>query len=349
MRINRLNFKQNGALVFPMLFVKSLTPVEIETLENLHKNHPRHMPRLRAQVILLSHRGYSISAIQPICNYCRQTIATWLHRWESRGICGLFDSPRSGRPPKLTKTEETITLEFIHQSPRSLKSVIGEIAQTLGITLTVSTLKTLCKRAGLSWKRIRKSLKSKRDPALFEHSRKQLESLIEQAKRDQIDLFYFDESGFTLEPCVPYAWQAIGETIELSTSKSKRLNVLGFVNRDGQFDSIVVEGSVNSAVVVACIDRFVETLHKPTVLIIDNAPTHTSQEFNENIERWEQRGLTIQPIAPYSPELNIIEIVWRKIKYEWLPFSAYESYEKLKKELFNVLACIGTEYKIEFA
>ncbi len=208
---------------------------------------------------------------------------------------------------------------------------------------------TLCKRAGLSWKRIRKSLKSKRDPALFEHSRKQLESLIEQAKRDQIDLFYFDESGFTLEPCVPYAWQAIGETIELSTSKSKRLNVLGFVNRDGQFDSIVVEGSVNSAVVVACIDRFVETLHKPTVLIIDNAPTHTSQEFNENIERWEQRGLTIQPIAPYSPELNIIEIVWRKIKYEWLPFSAYESYEKLKKELFNVLACIGTEYKIEFA
>ena len=349
MRINRLNFKQNGALVFPMLFVKSLTPVEIETLENLHKNHPRHMPRLRAQVILLSHRGYSISAIQPICNYCRQTIATWLHRWESRGICGLFDSPRSGRPPKLTKTEETITLEFIHQSPRSLKSVIGEIAQTLGITLTVSTLKTLCKRAGLSWKRIRKSLKSKRDPALFEHSRKQLESLIEQAKRDQIDLFYFDESGFTLEPCVPYAWQAIGETIELSTSKSKRLNVLGFVNRDGQFDSIVVEGSVNSAVVVACIDRFVETLHKPTVLIIDNAPTHTSQEFNENIERWEQRGLTIQPIAPYSPELNIIEIVWRKIKYEWLPFSAYESYEKLKQELFNVLACIGTEYKIEFA
>ena len=349
MRINRLNFKQNGALVFPMLFVKPLTPVEIETLENLHKNHPRHMPRLRAQVILLSHRGYSISAIQPICNYCRQTIATWLHRWESRGICGLFDSPRSGRPPKLTKTEETITLEFIHQSPRSLKSVIGEIAQTLGITLTVSTLKTLCKRAGLSWKRIRKSLKSKRDPALFEHSRKQLESLIEQAKRDQIDLFYFDESGFTLEPCVPYAWQAIGETIEISTSKSKRLNVLGFVNRDGQFDSIVVEGAVNSAVVVACIDRFVETLHKPTVLIIDNAPTHTSQEFNENIERWEQRGLTIQPIAPYSPELNIIEIVWRKIKYEWLPFSAYESYEKLKKELFNVLACIGTEYKIEFA
>ena len=189
-----------------MLFVKSLTPVEIETLENLHKNHLRPMPRLRAHIILLSHRGYSISTIQSIYNLCRQTIATLLHRWESLGICGMFDSPRSGRPRKLTKTEETITLELIHQSPRSLKSVIGEIAQKLGITLTVSTIKTICKRAGLSWRWIRKSLKSKRDPVLFERSQKQLESLIEQAQRDQIDLFYFDESGFTLEYCVPYAW-----------------------------------------------------------------------------------------------------------------------------------------------
>ncbi|MGF1614750.1 MAG: transposase, partial [Gammaproteobacteria bacterium] len=116
-----------------------------------------------------------------------------------------------------------------------------------------------------------------------------------------------------------------------------------------QFDSIVVEGSVTSAVVVACIDQFADTLRQPTVLIIDNAPTHTSQEFNDNIERWKQRGLTIQPIAPYSPELNIIEIVWRKIKYEWLPFSAYDSYENLQNELFKVLAGIGTDLQIEFA
>lgn len=332
-----------------MLVVKPLRPVEIETLENLHKNHPRHMTRVRAHIVLLSYRGYSISEIQPIYSLCRQTIATCCHRWESLGICGLFDLPRSGRPRKLTKIQETKTLELIHQSPRSLKSVMGELAQKFGITLTVSTLKTVCKRAGLSWKRIRKSLKSKRDPVLFERSQKQLESLIQQANSHQIDLFYFDESGFTLEPCVPYAWQTRGETLEIPSAKSKRLNVLGFVNRDCQFDSIVVEGSVTSAVVVACIDQFADTLRQPTVLIIDNAPTHTSQEFNDNIERWKQRGLTIQPIAPYSPELNIIEIVWRKIKYEWLPFSAYDSYENLQNELFKVLAGIGTDLQIEFA
>jgi transposase len=53
-------------------------------------------------------------------------------------------------------------------------------------------------------------------------------------------------------------------------------------------------------------------------------------------------------IAPYSPELNIIEIVWRKIKYEWMPFSAYESFQRLKECLFDILANIGKSYTIEF-
>ncbi len=67
-----------------------------------------------------------------------------------------------------------------------------------------------------------------------------------------INLTYFDQSGFTLEPCVPYAWQPINETIEVPCSKSKRLNVLGFVDRDCQFNSFVFEGTITSAVVIAC-------------------------------------------------------------------------------------------------
>jgi transposase len=71
-------------------------------------------------------------------------------------------------------------------------------------------------------------------------------------------------------------------------------------------------------------------------------------EFRGNIEQWKKQGLTIIPITPYSPELNIIEI-WRKIKYEWLPFSAYESFQSLKDALFEVLANIGKSYTIKFS
>jgi transposase len=211
--------------------------------------------------------------------------------------------------------------------------------------VSYSTLKRLCKKAKLSWKRARKSLKSKRDPDLFAKSQQQLIVLAEQAKQEKIDLYFFDESGFTLEPCVPYAWQPIGEHIE---DRSKRLNVLGFMSKTCDFQSMVFEGSITSAVVVACIDQFVKTLKRETVLVIDNAPTHTSAEFKDNIASWKKRGLTIVPIAPYSPELNLIEILWRKIKYEWMPFSAYSSFQSLEDSLFDILANIGKSYVIDF-
>lgn len=213
----------------------------------------------------------------------------------------------------------------------------------------MDTLKRLCKEVGLTWKRVRKSLRKKRNQDDFDRAMNELKELIQQHKDNKITLCYFDESGFTLEPCVPYAWQPTGETLEIPSSKSNRLNVLGIVDRDCRFNSFVFEGRVDTSVVVACIDAFVEQIKAPTTLVIDNASTHTSHEFNENIERWKEQKLTIYRLPPYSPELNIIEIVWRKIKYEWLPFSAYDSYRSLKKELFNVLANIGKEHSIVFA
>jgi len=192
-------------------------------------------------------------------------------------------------------------------------------------------------------------LRSKRNEAVFQRSKAQVAALILQEKNKELDLYYFDESGFSLTPCIPYAWQKIGEVIEIPSSRSKQFNVLGFVNRNCQFESIVVEGSVTTAVVIACIDDFASKLKQPTVLLVDNAPTHTSNAFKAQIDRWRKQGLTIVPISPYSPELNIIEIVWRKIKYEWLPFSAYESIDALRESLFEVLANIGGKYQIDFA
>ena len=331
-----------------MLFVKALTSEEIITLKDMNKYHPHHVPRMRAHIILLSHKGLAISDIKIAYPLSRQTIAYCLHAWEKLGVCGLFDKPRIGRPRKLSAEKTANVVEIIEDNPRSLKAVIAEIACKFDIEVNTSTLKRLCKNAGMSWKRIRKSLKSKRDSEKYAESKKELEGLIQQSKEGSIDLFYFDESGFTLEPCVPYAWQKNGETIEVPSSKSKRLNVLGFIDRDSNFESFVFEGSVNTAVVVACFDQFAKNIRGKTVVIIDNAPTHTSKEFLSNIERWDKLGLVIVPIAPYSPELNIIEIVWRKIKYEWMPFSAYESYEMLKKELSEILAGIGYNYKIQF-
>jgi len=308
-----------------------------------------HMSRKRAHSIFLSHQGMSVPMICSIYLVSRQTVSTWFTKWETLGICGLVDNSGRGRPSLLSDKQKSAVISQVKKSPRSLKTVLSNLESELGFTTSIDTLKNICKQAGFVWKRVRKSLRKKRNQGEFDASTEELKLLIQQHKDKKIDLCYFDESGFTLEPCVPYAWQSIGKTIEIPSSKSKRLNVLGFVNRDCKFNSYVFEGLINSSIVVACIDAFSHQIEIPTTLVIDNASTHTSNEFNDNLEAWKERGLTIYRIPPYSPELNIIEIIWRKIKYEWLPFSAYESYQSLKQELFQVLSKIGITYKVAFS
>lgn len=334
-----------------MLFVSEISQAELITLQFMERNHPLSWTRIRANSLLLSNQSIDIQKISIIHGVCRQTVSTWLSDWNKYGLCGLVDEEGRGRNPMISSANEEEIIKMVESSPRSLKHVLSAIEKKFDLKICISTLKKICKKAKISWKRVRRSLKGKRDPEKFEQSVKMIENLVEQEVNGDIDLYFFDESGFTLEPCVPYAWQHVNETIEIPASKSKRLNVLGFVNRNCQFESYVVEGSVNSAVVVACFDSFAKTIKKKTEVIIDNASTHTSQEFLENINKWEKQGLFVKPIAPYSPELNIIEILWRKIKYEWLPFSAYESYNSLKNSLFDILKNIGTssEYHINFA
>ena len=64
-------------------------------------------------------------------------------------------------------------------------------------------------------------------------------------------------------------------------------------------------------------------------MLLDNGPLHRSQEFIEQIPKWVKKDLSIKYLPPYSPELNLIEILWRFMKCYWLPFSVYTSFQCL--------------------
>lgn len=66
------------------------------------------------------------------------------------------------------------------------------------------------------------------------------------------------------------------------------------------------------------------------------------------IEQWKEKDVLIYFLPPYSPELNLIEILWRRIKYHWLGFDSYKSFENLKEQLNFVLNNIGVKYYIKF-
>ncbi len=128
-----------------------------------------------------------------------------------------------------------------------------------------------------------------------------------KALAGEIDVEYFDESGFNLNPNLPYAWNKIGETLSIPSKRSGNLNVLGFFNKNNStlFASITTD-RVDTEVVIAHFNLFAEELTKPTVAVVDNASVHTSKKFQDMLPIWEKNNLTIFYLPPYSPQLNPI-------------------------------------------
>ena len=177
---------------------------------------------------------------------------------------------------------------------------------------------------------------------------KELEALKAQEDNGELDLYYYDESGFSL---MPYCWQKKGETVELPSAKSKTLQGLGFLRRDNTFRFYYADGSVDSVLMVAVFEDFISTLdaNKKSVIVIDNAPSHVSAHFEANKIRWEKHHVEICNLSTYSPELNIIEMLWRFVKYVWLPFNAYFSVQTLEEKLTEVLLNGGGKFTISCA
>jgi transposase len=306
--------------------------------------------RQRAQAIYWSHQGHYLSEIAKALEVHYTSVSEWLNRWKTQGLRGLYDGPRSGRPRIYTEIEAQRLRELIEQEPRHAKQAKAQLIRETGKSASRDTLKRLLKKK-LRWKRCRKSLKSKRNEQAFRQCQQRLKRLHEKEVQKEINLYYFDEAGFTLTPSVPYAWQPIGQTRALPSASSRRINVLGFMNKANQsyFHSVV--GPVNSDTVIAAFDQFSEPFDGSTLTLVfvDNASIHHSAAFEARREHWMAHGVVVCYLPTYSPELNLIEILWRKIKYEWLPWAAYESFAALKRTLAEILDDFGQEYQITFA
>jgi transposase len=335
----------------PTKFVKPLTAEQREQLKAIMRSAAPQRKRLRAHAMLLSDRRYSIDQIADIYQVDRDRVSQWLEWWEEDQVDGLADDPRSGRPPKLDDPEKERVVEIVRREPRSLKPGLKRIADEVGKIISGDTLKTILKAEGYVWKRMRRSLRALRDEDEFRAAEAELARFRADSLRAnrEYELWYFDEAGFTLQPSIPYAWQPVGQRWELAAAHGPRQNVLGFFTLHHQFHSFAFAGSIDTSTVIHCFDLFAQRRPRPAVVIIDNAPMHTSEEFEEEIERWQKEDLYLKYLPPYCPELNLIERLWRKITYEWLPLDAYQNFKTLTQSLFEVIRGIGSKYRITFA
>lgn len=120
------------------------------------------------------------------------------------------------------------------------------------------------------------------------------------------------------------------------------------MNPGNKLISFPKEGSIKTDFVLESLQQWVDTLLRPTGLVLDNAPIHQAKRFLAKQEEWQEKNLFIFFLPAYCPHLNKIETLWRKVKYEWLQPKDYTSLPILKQALSHVFSQVGQQYRIQF-
>ncbi|MGH2415213.1 MAG: IS630 family transposase [Microcystaceae cyanobacterium] len=331
-----------------MELTRKIFPETTRLLQRIYRQSRHHQVRQRAHCLMLHQEGFTIAQLQDIFQVSRKTLYNWFNAWEDRGLVGLYNQPGRGRKATFTPEQQQQIRAWAQQHPQQLKQVLQKVQEQWDICVSRKTLQRVLKAMQMSWHRLRRGVGGQPDAQEYADKQADLQQLKRLDDAGEIDLYYLDETGFCLIPYVPYAWQPVGETIEIPSRRSDRLNVLAVMKRDNQLEAYVSKQSITSEVVIACIDAFFPSVEKRTVIVTDQASIHTSDAIEDKLKAWQYRGIEIFLLPSYSPELNLIEILWRFIKYEWIEVSAYQSWQSLVEYVERVLREFGDNYVINF-
>lgn len=275
---------------------------------------------LRAQIILLSTRRYSVPDIMDIQQVSEVTVYKWLDRYDAEGPVGLYDRPRSGRPPKVDQQTQTVIEESLAEPPLeqgynfthwTIPLLTQHLYQTLGKVLCHETVRTTLHALGFRWRRPRWAVK-RQDPQAAQRMQALARAVFRASPQTAILLE--DETIFKMLPPLRQMWMRLGEQIDVPTpAQNEDMCLYGALNlHSGDcFHACYDQG--NSDATVAYLEQLLEYYaQQPILLIWDQARYHTATRVKEWLAEHPQ--VTVKLLPKYAAELNPIEAIWRRLK-----------------------------------
>ncbi len=274
----------------------------------------------RANLILLSSFGYTVSDIEVIYQTSKVTIYKWFDRFDTQGPDGLHDKPRSGRPSKVTQAVKDFVKKALEETPNKYGEnctiwtvallqthIKNELALQLSGKVTRKTIHDL----GFRWRRPRWAAVRK-DP--FEAPIMQGIARVILNRSLGVQAWLQDETKFRTLPPLRQMWMQKGQQVRIPTPKvNEKFYSYGSLNLDNGdwFDAFFDQ--VNSDATIFYLDALLNTYPNTShILIWDQARYHTSRK----VENWitEQERLSVLLLPKYAAELNPVESIWRIVK-----------------------------------
>ena len=162
------------------LTLRPLTPEERQALEQLAASRTAQARLVeRARILLAIADGRRPVQVARDLDVCKPTVYTWIHRFNDRGLAGLEDRPRAGRPPTYTAEQRAEVLAAALSDPKGLGLPFGcwtldrlrdYLNEQKGIPIKRSRIGEVLVDEGLKWRHQETWFGERVDPEFAEKS-----------------------------------------------------------------------------------------------------------------------------------------------------------------------------------
>jgi transposase len=321
-----------------------------EVVKQLHyerRYHPHPKVRQRLEAVYLKAIGYQHQEIGRIVGISQKTLRGYLRMYQAGGIEALkalnFNRPKSA----LDEHREQLKAEFEIRPAKSINEAVQRIEKLTGIRRSPTQVDKFLKNLGL--KRLKVGhIPAKADPdkqkAFLEEK---LDPRLEEARQGKRHVFFVDAAHFVMRPFLGFLWCFVRQFIQAPSGR-QRFNILGALHATTLQVVIFTNDSyLNSYSVAKLMCQIaVEFADLPITLVMDNA---RYQRCRFVMDLATALGIELLFLPPYSPNLNLIERLWKFIKKKCLYSEYYETFTDFKQAIVDCIAETDGEYRQELA
>lgn len=316
----------------------NLTIEEIQELRAAHKEAIKRKNTRAAykiNAVILLGTDWSLEEVAEALLLDDETLRNYVKKYQEKGFKGLIETFHLGGFAKLT-TEQMSKLcaELDNQIYTSTQAICTYVEEHFGQMYTLSGMTDLLHRLEYVYKKP-KLIPAQTDPEAQDIFLKQFNEFMEN-KRENEAVVFVDAIHPVHNTMAGYGWIRKGQSKELASNSGRdRLNIHGAMNAE-TFETTIIasEESVNSESTILLFEQL-ETLYPLATfiyVIVDNAKYH----FSKAVQAWLKGSrIKLVRLPTYSPELNLIERLWKVFKKRVMYNKYYKTFEEFKAACFN--------------
>jgi transposase len=285
----------------------------------------------RMHFLYLKCKEYPAKMIADILAVTPKTIYEWQAVYEENDLNALATLNYTGQPSKLNPFAEQLVFDFIKNPVATLKEAQAYIEKATGLKRSLPQIKAFIDRVKIKRRKVGQIPDKVDLKKQVNFLRNKLNRLIKLAKGKRIKLFFIDAAHFVHQPFLGYLYGVTRLFIRASSGR-KRFNVLGALEAvTNKVTTVCNETYINAESVARLLELLAtEYVGEKIYLILDNARYQCCQLVFDTAQKL---GIRLIFLPPYSPNLNLIERLWKFIKKKILYNKYYPSFDEFKQAI----------------